>query len=1230
MAGSARRKPQPLGFDVRYAVAPMVGQSDLPFRLLCRRYGATIAYTEMLHRSPAPPVSSPPSPSDAILSDPGFLSRALQSHACDGPLVAQLADNDPAEMVRAGWAVLAHMARVEQPAQAGRVQSTGEGTQGEQKRAGGREKAGETKASGEKERMGRRGEPYEMRAEGGDAAEAERREGGGGGGEAERVCRCEEGVERQGEVWDLKEGRLQSGEEGAAGTVEQRGRSIVETAGCSDDDAAECATRPSSSIANGSSSSSSSLNSSGCWCGGYGNAGECMTRGTQASPPHLAPSLCLSPPPLPPSPLVALDVNLGCPQLRAKQGHYGAYLLNDKDLPRVYAMVRAMASHLPIPIFCKIRLMPSLPQTIALCRGLQDAGCALIALHARMPAGTVKRRVGPADLAAVRAVKQALAIPVLSNGNISSPADVAANLAFTGADGAMSAEGVLHDPKILSGGITSREERLSVALEYLALCHQLGSVESGSVTWPGIRLHLEYMLGRRGAGRSVSFAHQGAYRRGWELRAALHAAASLPALRHVLLQALLPPTHASATGAPSDASAADPFSHASATHPPNPAATEPCMLQCLELGGSPFKEPSKAHAVHPTAPSGIPGEEQAHAHTHRPRIHAARCVVVEMLLPCCSMPPSFLSHSPQTNPFGVSFHSPLLPSPAPPLAPLSSLPLPLPLPLPLLLSPRLIRNRHRGCGGTTVGAGGRAEDHLISPPHAIRSGLAAAWRLQQGGAEVVVYEANARVGGKLWSHREQGFQWDAGANTMMENEPLVGRIIDDLGLHDRVVLPEQQSKRYVVKNGKPTLLPASLPEFLTTPLLSLPAKLRMLAEPLLWKRLSPGSNADEESVRSFLERHVGPEPVDYIVDPFCAGTTGSDPNDLLMKHVFHEVWELEQQHGSLLVGMVKTQMAKAKARKQQAKQQGSTAASTGAPKVLAPRPKGVSFSFQSGMQELPLSLATHIPASALRLSHRVDALSCDLHSPPHRPSWSLAVTRVGDGGSGGKGKGGKEEGAERFDAVVVTAPLSALANMPFKLSGQPQKLPIQLPVYQSMALLVNAFREEDVSSALPGFGVLVPTKEAAAHQFKSLGALFSSAMFPQRAPKGTVLLTSFVGGSRFKGLRTASMEELNAMALADLQRLLGVKAKPIFSSHMVWHEAFPELTHGYGGVLESMRKVETTTPFFYWAGNHRDGLAVGKALVGGYRAAERVLADLEATGGRHLFTMAHPEPPLMS
>ncbi|GJP49774.1 hypothetical protein CLOM_g8945 [Closterium sp. NIES-68] len=499
------------------------------------------------------------------------------------------------------------------------------------------------------------------------------------------------------------------------------------------------------------------------------------------------------------------------------------------------------------------------------------------------------------------------------------------------------------------------------------------------------------------------------------------------------------------------------------------------------------------------------------------------------------------------------------------------------------------------------------------------SGLAAAWRLQQGGAEVVVYEADGRVGGKLWSHRDQGFQWDAGANTMMENEPLVGRIIDDLGLNDRVVLPQQQTKRYIVKNGKPMLLPGSLGDFLTTPLLSLPAKLRMVAEPLLWKRLPPGANAEEESVRSFLERHVGPEPVDYIVDPFCAGTTGSNPNDLLMKHAFHEVWELEQEHGSLLVGMVKKQMARANAKKQEATT--SSTSPQGASKAVAPRPKGLSFSFQSGMQELPLSLASRIPPSSLRLSHRVDALSCDLHSPPHRPSWSLAVTRVGEGGSKGRRKDGEQQ-PERFDAVVVTAPLSSLVNMPFKLSGQPQNLSIELPVYQSMALLVNAFREEDVSSALPGFGVLVPTKEAAAHQFQTLGTLFSSAMFPQRAPKGTVLLASFVGGSRFKGLRSASVEQLNAMALADLQRLLGVKAKPVFSSHMVWHDAFPELTHGYGRVLESMRKIEAQLPFFYWAGNHRDGLAVGKALMGGYRAAERALADLEASGGRHLFTMA--------
>ena len=69
-------------FDVSYCVAPMVGQSDLPFRLLCLRHGASICWTEMLF-------------SDRVLTDPGYCKHALSSCPEEESLIVQLCGNDP-------------------------------------------------------------------------------------------------------------------------------------------------------------------------------------------------------------------------------------------------------------------------------------------------------------------------------------------------------------------------------------------------------------------------------------------------------------------------------------------------------------------------------------------------------------------------------------------------------------------------------------------------------------------------------------------------------------------------------------------------------------------------------------------------------------------------------------------------------------------------------------------------------------------------------------------------------------------------------------------------------------------------------------------------------------------------------------------------------------------------------------------------------------------------------
>ncbi|CAE7556591.1 DUS1L [Symbiodinium microadriaticum] len=147
----------------------------------------------------------------------------------------------------------------------------------------------------------------------------------------------------------------------------------------------------------------------------------------------------------------AIDLNLGCPQRVAHAEHFGAYLLEKKDRGLVCSIVKRLSEALPVPVFCKIRLLDELEETLELVKQLEASGASLIAVHARYRGTPTHRRDGPAHLDQVRAIKKVVRVPILSNGNIKSWGDVVANLELTQADGVMSAEGMLDDPCIFAG-----------------------------------------------------------------------------------------------------------------------------------------------------------------------------------------------------------------------------------------------------------------------------------------------------------------------------------------------------------------------------------------------------------------------------------------------------------------------------------------------------------------------------------------------------------------------------------------------------------------------------------------------------------------------------------------------------------------------------------------------------------------------------------------------------------
>jgi tRNA-dihydrouridine synthase B len=162
-----------------------------------------------------------------------------------------------------------------------------------------------------------------------------------------------------------------------------------------------------------------------------------------------------------------IDINMGCPAARVSNQGGGAGLLRTpKTIARI---LERLTAHLSVPITAKIRLGwdESARNHLEIARILQEGGAALIAVHGRTRS---QGYVAPADWDAIAAVKQAVAIPVLGNGDVHCATDIARIKAHTGCDGVMIGRAAVGNPWILGRrdlADVSLEERLAMIRRHL-------------------------------------------------------------------------------------------------------------------------------------------------------------------------------------------------------------------------------------------------------------------------------------------------------------------------------------------------------------------------------------------------------------------------------------------------------------------------------------------------------------------------------------------------------------------------------------------------------------------------------------------------------------------------------------------------------------------------------------------------------------------------------------------
>jgi len=443
------------------------------------------------------------------------------------------------------------------------------------------------------------------------------------------------------------------------------------------------------------------------------------------------------------------------------------------------------------------------------------------------------------------------------------------------------------------------------------------------------------------------------------------------------------------------------------------------------------------------------------------------------------------------------------------------------------------------------------------------TGLTAAWRLHRAGHRVTVLEKSPQVGGAMASLAQDGWLVEAGPNSLQQTPEIAG-LLGELGLEsERVVANPDAKKRYIVRRGRLVPVPLSPPGLLTSPLFSLGARVRVLAELLHRQRIRTA----DTSLASFVAAHFGQEIVDYGLNPMIAGVYAGDPDKLSARHAFPTLWQLERTHGSLLRGF----RAQAAARRARGEASG-----------LMPI-----ISFARGLQTLPIALAAALPSGAVQTDATVMGL---IPGKPWKVIWNCSnVIQTAE-----------------FDAVLLAVPAPALGQLVFGTLGERTLASLDHLPSPPVSSLFLGFKREQIAHPLDGFGALIP----AAEQRSFLGVLFSSSLFPGRAPAGHVALTVFAGGMRQPDTGRLATPALLARVLPDLRNLLEISGDPVFTHHSFWPKAIPQYNVGHERFLEPLAQCENRYPGLFIGGNARDGISLPDCVKSGQKLAGRTLEML--------------------
>jgi protoporphyrinogen/coproporphyrinogen III oxidase len=457
------------------------------------------------------------------------------------------------------------------------------------------------------------------------------------------------------------------------------------------------------------------------------------------------------------------------------------------------------------------------------------------------------------------------------------------------------------------------------------------------------------------------------------------------------------------------------------------------------------------------------------------------------------------------------------------------------------------------------------------------AGLTAAHGLRQAlgpTAQITVFEAASRIGGKVTGSEVGGVVVDEGAESLLTRRPEAIDLVGELGLADSLEASATGGASVFVGGRLRRLpthqlmgIPTDLRELAAGDLLSVPALLRLPLDFVL-----PRTSIDGDvSLGEFVTKRLGREVVDRLVEPLLGGVYAGHADDLSLDATLPQLGTAVRMQPSLLHAARDLQRS-------------GTATATQPFAAL-----------RGGMWQLPAAIAEAAHAT-VRTGAAVSALR---RSPG---GWQLTV---------GSGRGAEQVFA---DAVVIAVPAGPAAALLQRVAPAAAAELAQVE-YASVALVTYVLPRSATDRLPTGSGYLVPPSEARVVK----AATFSSAKWgwlATQAPDRSVIRCS-VG--RFGETRDLEREdaELGWVAFQELQAAVGPLGDPLATRVTRWDAALPQYRVGHLARVARIRAAVARHPALAVCGAAYDGVGIPASISSAHTAVREIVrATSRAQGHR--------------